>query len=79
MHSSDEPQVLNLTTDSITTQCHVVFDDLLSTVHSIAREVVPPSHWDDLWLENIELIPMDNPVQLSPELLGETDWNLDKV
>ena len=44
VHSSDVPQVLNLTTGSITTQFQVVFDDLFSTVHSVAREDAPPSH-----------------------------------
>ena len=79
VHSSDVPQVLNLITGSITTQFHVVFDNLFSTVHSIAREDVPPSHWDDLRLENTELITMDNLAQLSPEWLGEMDKNFDKV
>ena len=44
VHSSDVPQVLNLTTGSITTQFHVVFDDLFTTVHSVEREEEPPSH-----------------------------------
>ena len=77
VHSSKVPQVLNLTTGSITTQFHVVFDDLFSTVSSIAREDQPPSHWSDLCLENTELIPMDNPPSLSSEWLNEMDCTLD--
>lgn len=77
VHSSEVPQVLNLTTGSITTQFHVVFDDLFTTVHSIERENEPPSHWNDLCLENTELIPMDNPAPLSPEWLSEMDSTLD--
>ena len=38
LHSSEVFQVLNLSTGSITTQYHVVLDDLFSTVPSIARE-----------------------------------------
>ena len=76
IHSSEVPQVLNLTTGSITTQFHVVFDDLFSTVSSIEREEQPPSHWNDLCLDNTELIPMDNPPPLSPEWLNEMDGNL---
>jgi hypothetical protein len=37
-HASDAPLVLNIGTGSITTQFHVVFDDLFATVHSIERE-----------------------------------------
>ena len=73
VHSSEVPQVLNLTTGSITTQFHVVFDDLFTTVHSIEREELPPSHWNYLCLENTELIPMDNPSPLSSEWLSGMD------
>ena len=61
LHSSEVPQVLNLSTGSITTQYHVVFDDLFSTVPSIAREEEPPSNWSDLCLEQTEFIPIDTP------------------
>ena len=69
--------MLNLTTGSITTQFHVVFDDMFTTVNSIAREDQPPSHWNDLCLENTELVPMDNPPSLTAEWLSEMDSNLD--
>ena len=67
VHSSEVPLVLNLTTGSITTQFHVVFDDMFTTGTSIAREDQPPSHWNDLCLENTELLPMDNPPSLTAE------------
>jgi hypothetical protein len=51
-HPSEVHMVLNLTTGSITTQFHVVFDDLFSTVSSVDREHEPPDHWEDLWLES---------------------------
>ena len=44
IHSSEVPQVLNLNTGSITTQFHVVFDVLVTTVPSIEREDDPPLH-----------------------------------
>jgi len=77
VHSSEVPQVLNLTTGSITTQFHVVFDDLFSTVASVEREEDPPSHWNDLCLEQTEYIPIDTPMPLSPEWLAESDTTLD--
>ena len=52
--------MLNLTTDSITTQFHVVFDDLFSKILSIEREE-PPSHWNGLCLEQTKSNPMDIP------------------
>jgi hypothetical protein len=51
-HASEVPLVLNLGTGEITTQFHVVFDDLFTTVSSIERETEPPDHWADLCLEN---------------------------
>ena len=36
--------MLNLTTGSIITQFHVVFDDLFATVPSIEKEDDPPLH-----------------------------------
>jgi len=59
VHSSEVPLVLNLQTGSITPQYHVVFDDLFTTVSSIAREEEPPSHWEDLCLEQSVYIPQD--------------------
>ena len=44
IHSSKVPQVLNLTTGSITTQFHVVFVDLFPTVSSVERKEDPLSH-----------------------------------
>ena len=64
---------MNLTTGSITTQFHVVFDKLFSTVPSIGREEEPPSHWEDLCLENTQLIPIDTPIWLSHEWRSEVD------
>jgi hypothetical protein len=49
-HSSEVTLVLNLTTGSIDTQFHVVFDDQFTTVSSIERDMDPPSHWEDLCL-----------------------------
>ena len=69
IHSSEVPQVLNPVTGSITTQFHVVFDNLFSTVTSIEKEEDPPSHREDLYLENTVFIPTDNDVPLSQE------WN----
>ena len=59
IHSSEVPRVLNRQTGRITTQFHVVFDDLFSTVASIAREDEPPDHWEALCLENLILIPLE--------------------
>ena len=64
---------MNLTTGSITTQFHVVFDKLFSTVPSIGREEEPPSHWEDLCLENTQLIPTDTPIRLSREWRSGVD------
>jgi hypothetical protein len=56
-HASEAPLVLNLGTLSITTQFHVIFDDLFTTVPSIDRENEdhlmldsPPEHLNDDWL-----------------------------
>jgi hypothetical protein len=59
-HSSEVPQVLNLSTGRITTQYHVVFDDLFKTVPSIESEHEPPSHWDELCMDESVHIPVDN-------------------
>ena len=67
IHSSEVPQVLNLTTGSITTQFHVVFDDLFTTVPSIEREEDPPSHWEDLCLENTLFISTDPGLLMSED------------
>ena len=77
VHSSEVPQVLNLTTGSIITQFHVVFDDLFTTISLIEKEEQPPSHWSDLCLDNTELIPMDNPPPLSSEWLNEMNGTQD--
>ncbi len=73
IHSSEVPQILNLTTGSITTQFHVVFDDLFTTVSSVEREEDPPSHWNNLCLEQTEFIPIDTPMPLSPDWLSKMD------
>ena len=77
LHSSEVPQVLNLTTGSITTQFHVVFDDLFTTVPSIERENEPPSHWEDLCLEHTTMIPTDHPTTLSHEWQSKEDAEQD--
>ena len=51
----------------------MVFDDLFTTVASVERENNPPSHWNDLCLDQTEFIPIDTPVSLSHEWLSETD------
>ena len=70
IYSSDIPQVLSITTGSITIQFHVIFYDIFSTVHLVEREEDTPSHWNDLCLEQTELIPMDT---LTSEWLVESD------
>ena len=67
------PQVLNLTTGSITTQFHVVCDGLFTTVHMIKREEDLPSHWNRFYHENTTLRSTNNPPPLSPEWLVESD------
>jgi len=58
-HSSDVPLVLNLQTGSISSQFHVVFDDLFSTVASIGADDEPPSFWEELCLTSTHQIPLD--------------------
>ena len=68
-HASEVPQVLNLQTGSITTQFHVVFDDLFSTVPSIGKDELPDGHWESLCLDHSIYIPQDSP----PAYLHD-DW-----
>jgi hypothetical protein len=68
-YSSEVPWVINLTTGSITTQYHVVFDDLFKAVCSVDKGTEPPDHWEDLWLDNSTQIRLDDP----PELLDD-EW-----
>jgi hypothetical protein len=68
-HASEVPLVLNLGTGSITTQFHVVFDDLFTTVPYIERDNEAPEHWAELCLENSTHIMLDSP----PEHLND-DW-----
>jgi len=65
---------LNLHTGAITSQFHVVFDDLFSTIPYIGGESGNvegnlPNHWEQLCLENSTSIPFDN----SSKLLQD-DW-----
>ena len=80
IHSSEVPMVLNLTTGSITTQYHVVFDDRFTTVQSIGLDEPPPTHWDDLCLENTLYVPTDGtpdlPVHLHDDWLTEAEREL---
>jgi len=59
-HNSEVPLVLNLKTGSITTQFHVVFDDLFMTVRSISEREDPPKHWDDLCLNRSWHLQVDD-------------------
>jgi hypothetical protein len=68
-HASEVHRVLNLSTGSITTQYHVVFDDLFTTVSSVDRDHAQPDHWEDLCLENSTQITVDNP----PDYLAD-EW-----
>jgi hypothetical protein len=74
-HASEVPLVLNLGTGAITTQFHVVFDDLFTTVPSIERETEPPDHWADVCLENSTRIMMDSPIEnLGDEWSKKRNW-----
>ena len=72
--------VLNLSTGSITTQYHVVFDDRFSTVQSIGSEEAPPADWEDLCLENTMYVPTDGtadmPVHLNDDWLSDSEREL---
>jgi hypothetical protein len=68
-HASEVPRVLNISTGSITTHYHVLFDDLFTTVSSVDRDHEPPDHWEDLCLENSTQIAVDGP----PEYLVD-EW-----
>jgi hypothetical protein len=57
---SEVPQVLNLSTGSITTQFHVVLYDHFTTVSSIERETEPADQWKEIILENSCQILTDN-------------------
>jgi hypothetical protein len=60
-HSSEVPQVLNLSTGRITTQFHFIFDDQFSTLASIERESEPMSHREELGLDNSLQVTIDDP------------------
>jgi hypothetical protein len=68
-HSSEVPLVLSLQPESIDTQYHVVFYDKFTTVSSIEGGIDPPSHWEDLCLENAVRIVTDHPTTYLKE-----DW-----
>jgi hypothetical protein len=76
-HASEVPRVLNLSTGSITTQYHVVFDDLFTTVSSVDRDHEPLHHWEDLCLENSTQITVDGPPEcLADEWLTRTELDM---
>jgi hypothetical protein len=76
-HASEVPLVLNLGTLAITTQFHLVFDDLFTTVPSIERETEPPDHWADLCHENSTHIMVDSPKEhVVDEWLNEEELEL---
>jgi hypothetical protein len=68
-HASEVPIVRNISTGSITTQYHVVFDDLFYTVSSVDQYHAPPDHWEDLCLIDSTHITVDNP----PDYLAD-EW-----
>jgi hypothetical protein len=69
-HVSEVTLVLSLGTGSITTQFHVVFDDLFTTVTIyIDRENEPPEHWAELCLQKSTHLMLDS----TPEHLND-DW-----
>jgi hypothetical protein len=71
---------LNLSTESITSQYHIVFDDRFSTVESIGLEDTPPSDWEELCLESSLYVPTDDtpdlPVHLNDDWLTESEREL---
>jgi hypothetical protein len=78
-YASEIPLVLNLGTGSITTQFHVVFDDLFTTVTSIDRKTVLPDHWAERCLENSTHIILDSPPEhLNDEWLTEEELEIKK-
>jgi hypothetical protein len=73
-HASEVHVVLNLGTGSVTTQFHVVFDDLLTTLSSIERETEPPEHREELCHENSTHVMLNSPPEhLNDESLNEEE------
>ena len=58
----------------------MVFDDRFSTVQSIGSNDIPPTHWEDLCLENTTYVPTDGtadmPVHLNDDWLTESEREL---
>ena len=50
----------------------MVFDDRFSTVESIGLEDTPPTHWEDLCLENTLYVPTDGNTDMPVHL--HDDW-----
>jgi hypothetical protein len=76
-HASEGPLVLNIGTGAITTQSHVVFDDIFTTVSSIERETEPPEHWVYVCLINSTHIMVDSPIEnLGDEWLNEEELEI---
>ena len=81
VHSSDVPLVLNIHTGHISPQYHVVFDDLFSTVPSLAADDVPPDFWSaidfssDLHKEHVYRIHLDkeSPIRFDREFMTPTE------
>ena len=65
--------VLDLQTDSITTQYHVVIDDEFTTVPSLAREEEVSDHWTQLCLEEAWYVHRDDPPPLQDEWLTQAE------
>jgi hypothetical protein len=75
LHSSEVPLILNPQTRSITPQLHIVFDNHFSTVSSVEREINPPDHWADLYLEDTMSVPTNSsPLSSTCSIFLDDDW-----
>ena len=83
-HSSDMPLVLNLETDSISPQYHVVLDDAFSTVPSLAVDDTPPNFWTSVDLTTdafdslVYRVPLDPSSPISHDPLFMTPSELEE-
>ena len=79
-YASSVPLVLNPTTGHISSQFHVVFDDLFTTVLSQSESDDPPSEWDDLCISSRYQTYFDenDPVRLNDEWLSRDEIALRK-
>jgi hypothetical protein len=68
-HNSEAPGDINVSTWSITTQFHVVFDDQFTTVNSIGQEEEHSCQWEEICLKNSVQVIADG-----PDNYIHTDW-----